>query len=93
MFFLLGPPRKGYNGPLAQPAYAQGFVGQTMVREYPSPESFNRDAARMAGDGWQVVSTIERRQRAGCMRLLLLWWLVLLRPPKPTIVVTYQRVR
>ena len=68
-------------------------IGQTMVREYPSPGAYDADARRLAKDGWEVVSSIERKQRAGCVRLLLLWWLVLIRPPKPTIVVTYRRVR
>jgi hypothetical protein len=68
-------------------------IGQTVVREYKDAAAFNKDAANMARYGWEVVSTMERKQRAGCMRLLLLWWLVLIRPPKPTIVVTYRKVR
>ena len=64
---------------------------QTMVREYPDPNAYRRDAAKLAKKGWEVVSAMERAQRAGVGRLLLIGILSLLRPPKPTIVVTYRR--
>jgi len=84
-----------YQGSYAAPNYpiqAQGKT-ETMVREYTDSAAFNRDAARLAKDGWSVISTTDVKQRAGCGRLILLWWLVLLRPPKAKIVVTYQRTR
>ena len=64
-----------------------------MVRTYKEPRRFVRDARRLSRDGWRVVNTIERHPRAGCLRILLLWWLVLLLPPKPELVVTYERER
>lgn len=64
---------------------------QTMVRVYGGNGDYQKDAKRLAKDGWNPVNVVERRPRAGCARILLLWWLTLLRPPKPELVVTYQR--
>jgi hypothetical protein len=65
---------------------------ETMVRVYTSAGGYRRDAAKLAKQGWSPIHVTERRPRAGCLRILLLWWLVLLRPPKPQLVVTYQRI-
>lgn len=62
----------------------------TMVRVYKSPSSYDHDAKLMSKKGWVPINVVERRPRAGCLRIILLWWLTLLRPPKPEIVVTYQ---
>lgn len=64
---------------------------ETMVRTYKDSDSYRRDAASLAKKGWKVTNTVERRPRAGCARIVLLWWLTLLRPPKPELVVTYER--
>lgn len=64
-----------------------------MVRVYKSPEAYRKDAAKLAKQGWSVQSVTERRPRSGCMRLLLLWFVVLIFPPKPELVVTYVRHR
>jgi hypothetical protein len=66
---------------------------ETMVRTYKEPKRFARDARRLSNDGWRVVNTVERHPRAGCLRILLLWWFVLLLPPKPELIVTYERER
>ena len=65
---------------------------QTLVRVYKSNGAYQSDAANLARQGWVPLSVTERRPRAGCARILLLWWLTLLRPPRPELVVTYQRV-
>lgn len=70
---------------------AQPF--ETMVRVYKSNSDYQHDAKRLAKDGWSVQTTTERKPRAGCARIILLWWLTLLRPPKPELVVTYSRPR
>lgn len=64
---------------------------ETMVRVYRSTSEYQRDAQGLARKGWQPTSVTERKPRAGCLRLILLWWLVLIIPPKPELVVTYQR--
>lgn len=66
---------------------------ETMVRTYKNTDQYQRDAAKLAQQGWRVVNTVERRPRAGCARIILLWWLTLLRPPRPELVVTYARQR
>jgi len=66
---------------------------QTLVRVYKSNGAYQSDAAQLARQGWLPTSVTERRPRAGCARIVLLWWLTLLRPPKPELVVTYQRVQ
>ena len=64
---------------------------ETMVRVYKGNGDYQRDAKRLAKSGWSPLNVVERRPRAGCMRIALLWWLTLLRPPRPELVVTYQR--
>lgn len=63
----------------------------TMVREYRDRKEFERDANKLARDGWVVVSQSERTQRSGCGRILALGLFTLLFKPKPLIVVTYSR--
>lgn len=62
-----------------------------MVRTYKSNDAYRKDANKLAKQGWRVVNVAERRPRAGCLRLLFLWWFVLIFPPKPELVVTYER--
>lgn len=62
------------------------------VEEYKGVEEFNKAAAKMFKDGWEVQTQTERTQRPGCMRILLTGGFALVFPPKPTIVVTYRRV-
>lgn len=61
------------------------------IREYKDAKEFDREARRMAKDGWEVQSQTERTQRPGCGRILLTGGFALVFPPKPTIVVTYRR--
>lgn len=64
---------------------------ESMVREYTDRTSFNLDASFLAQSNWVVSSTTDVPQRAGCVRLIFLWWLIIFRPPKPHILATYQR--
>jgi len=64
----------------------------TMVREYDDRKAFEKDANKLARDGWSVVTQSERTQRSGCARLLMLGIFTPLFPPKPVLVVSYTRV-
>lgn len=79
------------NGWAYDPAMVREGKQETQVKTYKSADDYSSDARSMAKDGWTVTNTMERRPRAGCMRVILLWWLTLLRPPKPEVVVTYSR--
>ena len=55
--------------------------GQPMeikVKEYGTQGAFQRDARRMAEDGWIVQSVTDRPQRVGCLRMLSTGFLALL---------------
>lgn len=65
---------------------------ETMVRVYKKPDEYQRDAQRLAAQGWIVANTMERRPRAGCARILTLGLFTLVFPPKPELVITYSRV-
>ncbi len=65
---------------------------QTEVRRYMGYKPFNRDAHHLARQGWAVVSTIEYKRRSGCVRMILLGFFCLVFPPRPEIIVTYQRI-
>lgn len=56
---------------------AAAVAAGVTVRTYPDRVAFQRDAARLAADYWVVSSVVERKPNAGCLRILLLWWLVL----------------
>lgn len=65
---------------------------ETIMRTYTSAKEFERDRAKLANDGWTVLSTTEHRPRQGCLRIILLAFIfAFMFPPKPQIVVTYQR--
>lgn len=63
----------------------------TTVRTYRSHRDFERDANKMAQDGWRVASTMDQQQRSGCMRWMTLGLFSLIWKPKSKIVVTYSR--
>lgn len=66
---------------------------ETMVRVYKSPTAYARDAKTLAKKGWSVATVTHRQPRAGIGRIVTLGLLTLLRPPRPELVVTYQRTR
>lgn len=63
----------------------------TIIREYRSRAEFERDAAKLAADGYSVLTVTESQQRAGCMRILTLGLFALVWKPKQKLLVTYQR--
>ncbi len=67
------------------------MASSTMVKEYEDRRGFDKDARKLSGQGWQVVSVTERTQRPGCLRILLTGGLGALRGVKPHIVVAYSR--
>ena len=70
-------------------AWYQNTAVKSAVREYRSREAFDRDAINASANGWRVVSVTESQQRAGCIRIMLLWFIALLWRPKPRLIVTY----
>jgi hypothetical protein len=66
-------------------------VQQTIVREYKSRQAFEKDAEKLAADGYSVVSVTDSQQRSGCLRMLTLGFFALIWRPKNRLIVTYQR--
>lgn len=65
---------------------------ETVVRVYTSPKDFERDTPRFAAEGWIVASVTHRQPRRGCGRILLMGVIfAFIFPPKPELVVTYER--
>lgn len=64
---------------------------QTTVKSYAGDKAYRRDAAKMAAKGWRVVNTTEERPRPGCGRIVGLGLFAAVFPPKPRLVVTYQK--
>jgi len=63
----------------------------TKVKVYRTRGAFERDAERMAKQGWSVISASDKQQSAGCLRLLMIGPLALFVKPKSKVMVTYQR--
>lgn len=67
---------------------------ETTVKEYKSMGEYQADAAKRAREGWSVQSTMEKTQRTGCMRFIMLGGIgALVFHPRPHILVTYVRNR
>lgn len=83
--------------PMQQPSYQQQPYHQpipvsSQVKTYSSMKKFQRDQNRMAKRGWTVQTTTSHQPRRSVGGLLLIPF-ALLRPPKPHIIVTYQKMR
>ena len=74
--------------PVAQPA----ADGKTVVG-YMTQAEYQRDVAKMANQGYTVVSVIEANQNAGCLRITTIGIFALVVRPKPHFLVTYQKSR
>ncbi len=62
------------------------------VKRYKKERAYRKDATRMAGEGWTVVSVTSEQQRSGCGRIIMLGGIgALIWKPKPDFVVTYER--
>ena len=62
-----------------------------MVRQYGSLDDYQRDAAVLGVQGWDVVSMTQSDQRAGCLRGCLLGPFALIWKPRPRFIATYRR--
>lgn len=67
------------------------MAAQTIVREYKSRQAFERDAEKLAAEGYSVLTVTDSQQRSGCLRMLTLGFLALIWKPKSKLIVTYQR--
>lgn len=67
------------------------MAAQTIVREYKSRQEFERDAAKLADQGYSVLTVTESQPRSGCLRMLTLGFFALIWKPKNKLIVTYQR--
>jgi hypothetical protein len=66
---------------------------ETMVREYDDTDEYNRDAKKLAEQGWSVQSVTELSQSSGCFRCCFLGIFAAILKPKSHLVVTYVRNR
>lgn len=71
----------------------RSFPTETMVKVYGDSGSDAKDARKLGKQGWVVANTTHRQPRAGIGRIVTLGMLTAIRPPKPELVVTYQRTR
>ncbi len=62
------------------------------VVTYPDAGEYNKDLKKRTEAGWTVQQSMERTQRSGCMRIIMLGGIgALVFKPKPQVVVTYAR--
>ena len=65
---------------------------QTTVRTYKGQSEFERDAKRLAEQGWEVKTVTSQQPRSGCLRIIALGGIgALVFKPKPVVIVTYTR--
>ena len=62
-----------------------------MVKEYKGTDDFQKEAQKLAKQGWTVTGQSERSQRAGCLRFILIGPLALIFHPKSRVTVTYSK--
>ena len=59
-----------------------------LVRRYQTDAEYQKDANKLAKDGYTVTSTTSEQPRSGCLRILTLG---ILFKPKPVLIVTYSK--
>jgi hypothetical protein len=89
--FAILPPTGNNHRKEEGNGMAESF--ETMVRVYKTTDAYQSDLAKLTKKGWITQTVTERKPRAGCARIILLWWFTLIFPPKPELVVTYMRTR
>ncbi len=77
--------------PVCKNPWPPSLLNDLIVRDYDSHEAYAREAPYMTQNGYTIVSVVETKQRSGCGRFFALGLLALVFPPKPHILVTYQR--
>ena len=63
----------------------------TVVKRYKNSKEFQADAKRMNKAGWRVILQTQEKRPAGCGRYGCLGLFAFLFPPRPVIVVTYEK--
>lgn len=63
-----------------------------IVKRYKTEQQYQRDAGRMAKRGYKVAGMTSERPSRGCLAALTFGLFVLLFPPKPQYIVTYQLI-
>ena len=63
-----------------------------MERVYESVAAYQRDAAMLAKDGWQVTSVDNRRLPGGVIRAVAASWFRGRRRAAPDLIVRYRRL-
>lgn len=66
-------------------------VTEIEVRSYKSAKEFNKDARRMARQGWEVQDVTNQQPRPGVGRVVMLGLFAAVFKPKPILIVTYRR--
>jgi hypothetical protein len=62
-----------------------------VMREYKSMDAYQRDAVKLAAQGYTVTAVTDRQQRAGVGRMASLGFFSLVWKPKPKLLVTYSK--
>ena len=84
-------PERWHAAPPGEEAEARHLRPERMVRDYGSVKTYQRDAAMLAKEGWQVTSVQERRATGGLVRIVVGSWLRGRRRARPDLVVSYRR--
>lgn len=61
------------------------------VKVYKNNKKYERDAKKLGKKGWKVISVVQEKRSAGLGRWALIGIFAPLFPPKPVLVVTYEK--
>lgn len=64
---------------------------KTMVKQYDTHAAYQKDANKLAQQGWKVQNVTEQEQRSGLTRCCLLGLFALVLKPRNKILVTYVK--
>lgn len=62
------------------------------VRRYKDEKAYQKDAAKLARQGYEVASVVSEQPRSGCGRILAIGLFAAIFKPKPELVVTYRLI-
>lgn len=60
------------------------------VKRYRNEKEYQKDAAKMLKNGYEVQSVVSEQPRSGCGRILTIGLFAAIFKPKPELVVTYK---
>jgi hypothetical protein len=78
--------------PREEDAAARRLEPERLERVYASVAAYQRDAAMLAKEGWQVAAVADRRLPTGVLRAVASAWLRGRRRAAPELVVQYRRL-